>query len=118
VTIFAIDSVKTNLDGVEAAHYASVLNLDVRRGVRESALVLGARALTARELSAHIKGQPVRVLRDSRGWADEEGVEDERADKGHRAGHRRECYILSISDDKIIETGRRSVKRSSVLPID
>ena len=54
------------LDGVEAAHDAPVLHLDVRRRVSEATLIVGPRALVARELAAHVQRQPSRVL--DAGW--------------------------------------------------
>jgi len=57
-----ISPLTLSLDGVEAAHDASVLDLDVGWRVGEAALVIRSCALVTRELTAYIECQPARVL--------------------------------------------------------
>ena len=52
----------TDLDGVEAAGHAAVLDFHVGRRVGKLALLVGARALVACIFAAHFQSEPSRVL--------------------------------------------------------
>ena len=84
------------LDGVETAHDAPVLDLDVRRRVSEAALVVRPRALVAREFAADVERQPARVL-DAR-----PATADSRSPGTHRrsGGRRRGCGRRRRVDDR------------------
>ena len=91
----------TNLDGVEAARDASVLNFDVWWWVGELALSVGTRALVARKLPTHFQRQPARVLHV--------GVEhvrcEKRVDDGHgrRSGGHVELRLCDASQRRLLD---------------
>lgn len=57
-----VRTLASTLDGVEAAHDASALNLDVRRRMGEPAVVVWTGAFVPRELATDLERQPTRVL--------------------------------------------------------